>query len=178
MIAEIAESQETPRPAPTMGKLARVRYTHLDMIDFLLAHPEADQNTLALRYGYSASWVSNIMASDAWRAQFDKRRSELVDPGLSHTIEERMRGLVLRSQTVLMEMLDKPACPPNVALKAMELGARSLGLGLPQTNPTATVDLGALADRLVSLQSRVRERTYDGEASIEADEVPQDASRQ
>lgn len=166
LISEMSAAQESPRTAPTMGALARVRYTHLDMIDFLLANPGASQNELALRYGYSPSWVSNIMASDAWQAQFDKRRGEMVDPGLKHTIEEGFRAVVRRSQAVVLEMLDKPNPPPNVALKAMELGARSLGLGLPTSNPTVSVDLGALADRLVSLQSNVRKGTYNVQAEV------------
>lgn len=30
--------------APTMGNLDKVRYTHLDMIDFIIAHPSCNRH--------------------------------------------------------------------------------------------------------------------------------------
>lgn len=149
----------------TMGNLAKLRYSHIDMIDFIIAHPEVTQNDLAARYGYSASWVSNIMASDAWQAQFAKRRGELVDPGLAHTVDERMRALVLRSQERLMEKLNQAVVSDNTILKALELGAKSIGMGQEKTPPAAPNDaLERLANRLIDLQSSVRKgHTYENE---------------
>ncbi len=160
-------------PAPTMGRLAKVNYTHLDMIDFILANPACSHRELAVRYGYSESWVSNVMASDAWQSQFARRREEVVDAGLAATIEERMRALVIRSQEILMhKMENREACPPQVALKALELGARGLGLGQPQDPAArAAASLEKLADRLIELNPN--RRTYEGQASVvsEASEV-------
>ncbi len=149
--------QAADRP-PTMGKLAKVRYTHADMIDFLLANPSISQNELAARYGFSASWVSNMMASDAWQSQLAARRKELVDPALAITLEERFRGLALRSLEVVMAKLEKPNVSDNVALKALELGAKATGVGgnAPPTAP-APDHLESLASRLLNLQSRIRQ---------------------
>lgn len=156
--------------APTMGRLAKVSYTHLDMIDFILANPAVSHGALAKRYGYSESWVSNIMASDAWQSQFAARRGEIVDPQLAASVEERFRALVLASQEKLMRWLDKPDCPPNVALKALELGARGIeagGFGRPQVQPPSPPQpdrLEKLADRMVSLMKQSTGEIIDGEA--------------
>lgn len=155
--------------SPTMGALARVRYTHVDMIDFLLANPGISQNALAARYGYSPAWVSNIMASDAWQSQLAKRREEMVDPALALTIKERMNGLTLRSIEVVMAKLDQPGVSDNVALRALELGAKASGLGgnAPPAAPVTGVDrLAQIANRLIDLQSNIRKGvTLDGQAA-------------
>ena len=69
MLAEPVERTFVPVPhAKTMGNLDKIRYTHTDMIDHIIANPWVSQNDLAARYGYTPAWVSNIMASDAWQA--------------------------------------------------------------------------------------------------------------
>lgn len=171
--------QDLPaRHAPTMGVLAKVRYEHRDMIDFIIANPQCSQGDLAARYGYSQGWISNVMASDAWQSAMAARREEVVDPVLRMSIEERMKGLVSRSLTVLMEKLDKPVVSDTVALKALELGAKSLGLGTekaPQFAPG--VDrLAALAERLIDLNPNFRKGvTYEGSVQPEASSSPRDA---
>lgn len=143
--------------APTMGKVAKMRYSHTDMIDFILMNPQARQGDLARRYGYTESWISNVMASDAWKSAMAKRRAEVVDPTLVATISERFEGLATRSLERLMERLDTPACPDNVILKAVELGAKAVGVGGNAPPPAPAADhLAQLANRLIDLQAKVR----------------------
>lgn len=152
-----------------MGVAKRVGYTHLDMIDCIIQNPAITQNELAIRYGYTPSWISNVMASDAWKSMFAARREKLVDPVITQTLNERMEALAIRSHEKLMGMLDKPDCPAPVALKALELGAKSLGLGQQPPAAPPVVDLNALAHRLLELNPKGN--VYEGEAS----EVPADA---
>lgn len=152
-----------PRHAPTMGNLAKIRYTHADMIDFIVANPATSQNELALRYGYSPSWISNVMASDAFQSALAARREELVDPALRATLEERYRGLAIHSLQRLMERLDKPNVSDNVILRAAELGAKSVGVGGHAPPPPPPGDqLAKLADRLLELQGGIRQRVIEG----------------
>jgi len=155
--AEILEAQAAER-APTTGKLAKVNYTHTDMIDFILANPGVSQGQLAIRYGYSQSWVCNVMASDAWQAAMAARRAEICDPTLVATMEERFRGITLLSLQRLQEKLEAPQVSDNVVLRAVELGAKAIGVGgnapAPQVN--AQDHLAILANRLIDLQSKVR----------------------
>jgi hypothetical protein len=154
MLEEIASP---PTHAPTMGALQRLRYTHVDAIDFIIANPGVSQNDVAARYGFSPGWLSNVMASDAWQSAMAARRTELVDPALAATIEERFRGVTILSLERLHQKLSAPQVSDNVVLKAVELGAKSLGLGgnAPPAMPNQD-HLAQLANRLIDLQSRIR----------------------
>ena len=144
--------------APTMGVVAKINYSHQDMIDFLIANPGITQNTLAARYGYSVGWVSNVMASDAWQSALAARRAEICDPVLVASVEERFKGITLMSLERLKQKLEAPQVSDNVVLRAVELGAKALGVGgnAPQAQAPQGDHLAALANRLIDLQSRVR----------------------
>lgn len=164
----LEEIQTTPPPghAPTMGNLAKVRYSHVDMIDYLIANPGCTQNHLAARYGYTPGWISNVMASDAWQVAMASRRAELVDPTLALAIDERFRALTDRSLTRLMEKLDQPTVSDNVVLRAVELGAKALAVGGNAAPKSPEADhLARLAERLIDLQSNIRKGvTYENAA--------------
>lgn len=151
----VAEIQAADRPAPahaaTMGKLTKLRYTHEALVDAIVAHPAISQNDLALMFSMTPSWISNILASDVMQARIAARRKEVIDPVLAATVEERIRGMTMRSLEVIMDTLDKPAVKPEVALRAFELGAKGMGLGGHAPPAPAPVDLDALAHRLVAL---------------------------
>lgn len=153
-------------PPARRQAIDKVRYTHSDMIDFILANPGCRQNDIAARYGYTASWVSQVMSSDAFQSAFAKRRAEVVDPALTLTIDERFRALTLQSLQKLHEHLDRPDCKPEIALRAAELGAKSLGVGGHAPPPPSPADsLTRLAERLIQLNQRPEAReTIDGEA--------------
>lgn len=150
------------------GVIEKVRYSHQDMIDFIIAHPGTSQNTLAARYGYSAGWICQVMASDAWKAAMAARREEMIDPILLATVKERFEGIAMLSLQRLQEKLEQPQVADNTVLKAVELGAKALGLGgntpIPQA-PAPADHLAQLANRLIDLQSQVRGRVIEGEAA-------------
>lgn len=151
---DMMEMMGGPDPAQAVAKM---RYSHTDMIDFIIANPGISQNALAARYGYTAAWVSRVMSSDAWIAAMAARRSEMVDPGLAATIDERFRALANRSLDRLMEKLDAPQVSDNVVIRAVELGAKAVGVGGNAPPPAPNQDhLANLANRLIDLQSRVR----------------------
>lgn len=151
------------------GQLDKIRYTHEDMIDFIIANPGCSQGDLAIRYGYTQSWVSLVMSSDAWKSAMAKRREDLVDPTLLATVQERFAAMTERSLARLMEKLEAPQVSDNVVLKAVELGAKAMGVGgnaVSQPAPAAD-HLAQLANRLIDLQSNVRANhgvTIDGQA--------------
>lgn len=157
----VSESYPPKTPEPRAQAIDKIRYTHDDMIDYILANPHVSQGTLAIRYGYTQAWISNIMASDAWKVRLAARREELIDPVLRMSIDERMRGLVYQSLEKLQVELERPSCSPAVMLKALELGSKNLGLGghAPAPPPIdANERLNALGARLLLLQSTVRNR--------------------
>ena len=152
-----------PTHAPTMGALDKVRYSHTDMIDYIIARGRVTNKELAIRYGYSEAWVSNVMASDAWQSAMAARREEIVDPALIASVEERYKGLALHSLERLMERLDKPNVSDQVILRAAELGAKSVGVGGNAPPPPPSGDhLAQLANRLLDLQAGIRARVTQG----------------
>ena len=140
--------------APTIKRLS---YTHDAMIDVMVAQPQVSQRELAATFGYSESWVSIIMSSDAFRARLAQRRGELVDTAIAATIEEKFHNLANKSLNVLLAKMDAPASMISdaLALKAAELGAKALNVGGLGNNSTPmTVPQGdrleRLADRLTA----------------------------
>lgn len=158
----LALARPEPTHAPSMGRLAKVRYSHDAMIDQIISNPGISQNALAALFGYTPAWVSNIMAADAFQARLAERRKEVIDPTLIATVEERIRGVTIRSLVVIQEHLDKPAVKPEVALRAFELGAKAMGLGGHAPPAPVPVNLDDLAQRLVALNP-AGPRTVEGQ---------------
>jgi len=147
-----------------METLPRLRYSHKAMIDMIVARPGISQNELAQAFGYTAAWVSTIMSTDLFQAALAARREELVDPAIRATMDERFKAVVTRSLEVLQEKLSAPsvAITDQLALRAAEMGAKALGLGASPVAPAPSRSedrLTELADRLLFLQSKARERT-------------------
>lgn len=154
--------------AETMGRLKRVGYSHQAMIDLIIEKPWLNQNDIAKHFGYTPGWVSNVLASDAFQNAFASRKNEVVDPAIKASIEERFRALVIQSLNRLQGLLEKDDCPPNVALRAAELGAKALGVGGHAPPPPPPSDgLAKLAERLINLNNPAlqgpNERSVDGQ---------------
>lgn len=113
----------------TGGAIQKVRYTHDAMIDMIVANPWISQGELARNFGYTEGWVSQVIASDAFQARLAERKNELVDPHLRATIEERFKGLVVRSIEILMRKLEQDKVSDETALKALEIASKAAGYG-------------------------------------------------
>lgn len=142
------------------------------MIDMILAEPWISHDELAARFGYSPSWISTVMATDAFKVAFEARKTETVDPRLLATITEQFEGILARSMAILRDKLNGPSNSINdqLVLRTMELSARSLGYGARHEQPPVRVDvhnhLEGLRDNLVTLLRTERARAseiIDGE---------------
>ena len=152
---------------PTLGKL---RYTHDEMINVLIARPEVSQNELALIFGYSVGWMSIIINSDAFKARLAERRGELVDPMILSSVKDRLEGVASLSLAVLAEKLAMPAhqVPDQLALQAAQISTKAMGYGAKVEStpaPVAADRLDKLADRLTCLLHTKRVEVVDGEIS-------------
>src|ERR1035437_5639110 len=108
LFAEVQGFVEPPA-LPVGARPPKMRYSHAAMADLLVQDPWITQNQIAAHFGYTASWVSTIITSDAFQSLLASRREEIVDPILKATMEERFRGLVPRSLEMLAEKLNRPA---------------------------------------------------------------------
>jgi hypothetical protein len=145
------------------AKPPKIRYSHEAVIDMLIVEPGVTQREIASRIGYSESWLSTVMCSDAFQARLAERREEVVDPLVKMTLQERFRALTTRGLDVLQEKLSGPASlvPDNLALRAVELGAKAGSIGgfgnaAPIYTPPPADYLEQLKTRLLDLQRQCR----------------------
>lgn len=156
--ARAREAQPPAKPA-----IAKISYSHEAMIDLIVANPGISQNALANHFGYTPSWISQVITSDTFQAALAKRREALIDPMLKATIEGEFKALVARSLDILHQKLNKPAdeIPDNLALRALEIGSRAAGYGAKDPTPAAAatpaevhIHLEQLGGGLVALLQR------------------------
>jgi hypothetical protein len=158
---------------PSVRPPAKVRYSHDAMARLLLENPWMHQNDLAAYFGRSPGWISTIITCDAFQAHYASLQAEMLDPELQLTLRERFKALTEQSLRVLQEKLSKPAdqVSEQLALRAADLGAKSLGLGGNAPAPAAPNPaeyLPALAERLLRLQGGARQGVSDAKLVYEA----------
>jgi transcriptional regulator with XRE-family HTH domain len=153
--------------------IQKINYSHDGMIDCIIANRGISQNELAAKFGYSPSWISTVMQSDAFRDRLLARTAELVDPTLVATIEDQLKGVLARSMEILKEKLDAPTAsiPDNLVLRSVELSSRALGLGVkaPQitiNNNTMEAHLDNLGSRLEGLLARKKSEVVSIETPL------------
>lgn len=105
----------------------KLHYTHDAMIDLILQNPAVSQKELAGCFGYTAAWVGRVISSDSFQERLAKRKSDLVDPGLMASLEERLRNIAFKSADIIQQKLEQGNVA--VALKGLELSAKALAFG-------------------------------------------------
>lgn len=160
----------SPAPLGVVGTsvkpaIARVNYTHDGMINLILANRGISQNEIARHFGYSASWVSQVMTSDMFQARLLERAGEIEDPTLRASVEDGLKGMLARSMEIIKEKLkaEPAAIPDNLALRTLELSTRALGYGAREQTVAVQVNidqhLEELGGRLTGLLQRKKAET-------------------
>lgn len=103
--------------------------THVQIVNWLLANPEKPLAACAAQFGYTQSWLSQVIHSDCFQAYLEERQIELFgDVRLS--VRDRIIGLAHESLRRLAERvavepdLDKINNAADTALKALGYGAK------------------------------------------------------
>lgn len=100
-----------------MYELKKVSYTHDGIIDAIIANPAISQGELAREFGYTQTWLSIMIGSDAFQNRLAERKAAMTDPRIIASINERLDGLAKRALDRLADRLDSP----TAQLKTMEL---------------------------------------------------------
>lgn len=108
--------------------IARVKYTHDALIDLIMANPELSQGDLAKLFGYTEGWISRVMNSDAFLNRMAERKTELIDPTIRLSFEEKLKALADKSIDIVHEKL-ATVKSVDLAMKALELSTKALGFG-------------------------------------------------
>lgn len=154
----------TPLPGTDFsGKiLKKVSYTHDAMIDEIIANPGIQENELAEIFGFSKAWVTRLICSDAFQARLALRKSELIDPKLLATAEERFRHGEMLALDIVADKLavtkDAKLAMQflNMTSKARAYGARAAGPSI--VNNSYVVALPPVAQSAEEWQKDVTNR--------------------
>lgn len=158
-------------PSGAARGIQKLSYTHDALVDLIVAEPHLRQYELAARFGFSPSWICQVIASDAFQARLAERKNEIVDPAIRENVEQQFQVIIRRSLAVLMEKLDRPSkeIPDNLALRAFEVGSRVAGYGAKPEAPKVQVNvvnhLEDLGTNLELLLKRKRLEVVDAEVT-------------
>jgi len=114
-------------PKQPPQRITTVGYTHEAMIDLIIAEPTVQTRELAEVFGYSPGWISRILASDAFQARLAERKSQLIDPVVAATLDERLRGVAIHSITLIQEKLTAEESA-SYAIDALGLATTAMGI--------------------------------------------------
>ena len=115
-----------------MASIASARWHHDRIIDYILEAPTApSQNEIGKVFGFTATWVSIMVNSDAFKNRLEERKGELTDPKIKASILERLDGLAKSALDKLIERVDG-----TIPIKTSDLVAiAKLGVGDKNTRP-------------------------------------------
>ena len=135
---EGGDSAEVPAgvPAEGAGKRGRkaggsnhVPYSHDALIDLMIANPGATRVELAKVFGRSSQWIYSVTNSDGFRARYEARREELVDPEIVASVKERFAAIASQSIDVIAKKLTATE-DPVLAIKTLEVAAKAAAFGV------------------------------------------------
>lgn len=95
-----------PLDAPGVDRPAVLKYTHEAMIDLILQEPGVRIPELAKLFNYSPGWIARVVASDSFQARLAERKAQLVDPHISHSLNERLRSVAVHAVGIIEEKLE------------------------------------------------------------------------
>lgn len=128
-----------------MPEISKINYTHDALIDAIIANPEMTQRQFAAVFGYTESWLSVVMNSDAFQEKLAERKEEIVNPILRASIEDRLKAVAQTSlDNILKQMTLQPA-DMKTATKALELSTRALGYGAKAPQTAVQVNIAPVA---------------------------------
>lgn len=103
-------------------------YTHQAVIDEILANPLIERKELADKFGVSENWMKKVINSDAFQTVLDKRREQIVNPIISQTVQERLRGVTNSAIDLLQTRLDAGHVKNEEAIEIAKMGLETQGL--------------------------------------------------
>jgi len=167
--------RQAPDPAPARARRAQVRgmseassralkdgvsYRHERIIDFMLLNPAMRKGEIAAALGFTQAWFSTITGSDAFKAEYQRRRAEMNERLAEGIVSDLYEQTRLAAQRILAELED-PECAPGFALEVQGRALNHLGLGDGKGRPTAggssvVVNVAAGVDPTLLAQARSR----------------------
>ena len=145
-------------------QLKRLEPWHHQLIDWMLAHPDASGRECAAHFGKSPVWISIVKHSEIFGAEF-KRRREMVSKAVTADIAGQATALAEMSLDLMSERIerDRDHIPLRQVRDVAAMALKFLGYGgrRERSGPPAqvNVDLSAIdADVLAAAREKMRPR--------------------
>lgn len=159
--ADVGGGDSPPRPVLVLPstRITGKMLSYDQLVDELLMSPPGEtQRAMAKRLGYSESWLSRIIASDAFQSRLAERIEKDVEPERREmmrlrfaSIEEEARGVLLTSLKKLAVRLEDPAgVPDELVLRSAAVTSKLLGYGARQDAPPQKVEMHVHLEQLAA----------------------------
>jgi hypothetical protein len=137
-------------------------HVHEEIINLMLARPGIRQAEIAAVLERTPSWICTVMASDTFRARYEERMAEDLDPVLRATIEERLRVVAEQSLERIIDRLTNPALSPSddFLIKTAKLASDALGYGAKPSNPSAVANVAVVVQVPQKLDAGTWEKRF------------------
>jgi len=86
------------------AQIAEMSFSHHAIIDWMLSNPDALLADCAKAFNYTQPWLSTIIHSDAFKAEFSRRRAQL-DEHIAHGIHAKMAAVSKKALDLLEDYL-------------------------------------------------------------------------
>jgi len=115
-------------------QIKKVSHRHEAIIDWLLGNPDVKNlQLLCDQIGVSRSWLSIVMNSDAFRAEYVKRRDE-YNQLYAGAVQRKLYDVSLAALDRVAEALQEEEVDPRFALDAVDKTTNRLGFGPSKGN--------------------------------------------
>lgn len=106
----------------------QLTYTHKAMMDLILANPTMPMEDLAEHFGVTKAWAKKVTMSDAFQGLLDKRRDEIINPIISESVTEKIRGLTTNTLDTLNARVESGVVKTTELIEIARIGMTSMGL--------------------------------------------------
>ena len=106
----------------------QLTYTHKAMMDLILANPTMPMDQLAEHFGVTKAWAKKVTMSDAFQGLLDKRREEIINPIISESVTEKIRGLTTNTLDTLNSRVESGVVKTTELIEIARIGMTSMGL--------------------------------------------------
>lgn len=142
-------------------QIKEVSHRHEAIIDWLLANPQVKNlQVLCDRLNVSRSWLSIVMRSDAFRAEYEKRRDE-YNQLHADKVQSRLYEVALKGIEKVLDALDADEVDPRFALDSVDKATNRLGFSPSSgSRPQVAINVG-IVDKglLASAREKMRQVT-------------------
>ena len=116
--------------ASAANAIGHLNHKHEGVMRWLLLNPERTQGDCARDLGYTEPWISRIINSDMFQAEYKRRCREtgVVD---AHSTRARISGLAATAMEKLHAKIELPTAEPRLLKETADMALKHLGYGAP-----------------------------------------------